>query len=182
MVTGRIPCGLPAGGLIVRPLGPEDVAGYRSLMLEAYVLAADAFTATHEERVAEPMGWWEKRITDPKGLSIAFGAFREGTLAGAVALEFSGRTKTRHKAKVVGMYVTQALRGAGAGRALLRAAMAHARARRELRVLLLTVTEGNAGAVRLYESAGFQAFGVEPMAVCTGGQFRSKVHMQYIIR
>jgi ribosomal protein S18 acetylase RimI-like enzyme len=41
----------------------------------------------------------------------------------------------------------------------------------------LTVTEGNAPAVHLYESCGFQAFGTEPMAVLTPTGYKAKVHM-----
>ena len=44
-------------------------------------------------------------------------------------------------------------------------------------VVNLTVTEGNAAAIRLYESVGFTTFGAEPMAIATPTGFKSKVHM-----
>jgi len=44
-------------------------------------------------------------------------------------------------------------------------------------MLTLTVTEGNEPAVNLYSAAGFQAFGVEPMAILTPSGFKAKVHM-----
>ena len=49
--------------------------------------------------------------------------------------------------------------------------------REDIRVIQLEVTEGNVPAHALYESLGFKAFGVEPMAVLTPSGFRSKVHM-----
>jgi GNAT superfamily N-acetyltransferase len=150
---------------------------YRSLMLEAYVQAADAFTSTAEERAAEPPAFWVKRIADPSGLSAGWGAFEGEDLVGTVALEFSSKPKTRHKGLVVGMYVTDAARRSGAGRALLRALIAHAHSRADLQLLTLTVTEGNAPAVKLYASEGFEVFGVEPMAILTPGGYRGKVHM-----
>lgn len=167
-----------AGGTLhVAPLTAADVAHYRELMLHAYAAAPDAFVATPEERAAEPESWWLARIADPKGLSQAFGAWLAGELVGTVTIEFSARPKTRHKAQLIGMFVSEAARGLGAGRALVRAALRAAAARPGLRVLTLTVTDGNRPAIRLYEGCGFRAFGVEPMAIAMPDGFRSKVHM-----
>jgi RimJ/RimL family protein N-acetyltransferase len=158
-------------------LAASDARRYRALMLHAYAAAADAFTSTPEERAAEPDAWWVDRIADPKGLSIAFGAFHDDELVGTAAIEFSAKPKTRHKALLIGMFVSEAARGLGAGRALVQAALAAARARPGLRMVTLTVTEGNLPAIALYESCGFEAFGTEPMAIATPQGFRSKVHM-----
>lgn len=161
----------------VARLEATHAAAYRKLMLEAYELAADAFTSTAEERAAEPESFWVRRIADPTGMTAAFGAFEGERLVGTVALEFSAKPKTRHKALVIGMYVAPAVRGLGAGRALLEAAVDHARARGSIALLTLTVTEGNAPAIQLYRGAGFQAFGVEPLAILTPSGYRGKVHM-----
>ena len=166
----------------VARLAPSDAGRYRALMLHAYEVAADAFTSTPDERAAEPESWWVKRIADPKGLSIAFGAFIEGDLAGTVTIEFAAKPKTRHKAHLIGMFVSEALRGRGAGRALVQAALDAAVSRPEVRVVTLTVTEGNAAAIRLYESCGFRTFGIEPMAIATPEGFKSKVHMWLALR
>jgi len=155
----------------------SDAPRYRRLMLQAYELAADAFTSSVEERAAEPDSFWVKRIADPKGMSAAFGAFEGTELVGTVALEFSAKPKTRHKAHVIGMYVAPEARGKRAGSALLEAALQCARAREGTLVLTLTVTEGNETAIRLYRAAGFEVFGVEPMAILTPGGYKSKVHM-----
>jgi ribosomal protein S18 acetylase RimI-like enzyme len=158
-------------------LTASDVPRYRSLMLEAYEHAADAFTSTADERAAEPESWWVNRIADPQGMSAAFGAFDGNELVGTVALEFSSKPKTRHKALVIGMYVSPACRGCGAGKALLEAAIRYAEARAGTRVLTLTVTQGNEAAIGLYRAAGFEAFGTEPMAIFTPGGFKGRVHM-----
>lgn len=158
-------------------LQPADASAYRSLMLEAYTQAADAFTSTAEERAAEPLSYWERRIADPAGLHFAFGAFVGERLVGTVALECNLKPKTRHKALVIGMYVEPAARGTGAAWQLVDALIAQARQRGGLRLLTLTVTEGNEPAIRLYRRAGFVAFGVEPLAILTPGGYRGKVHM-----
>jgi RimJ/RimL family protein N-acetyltransferase len=154
-----------------------DATQYRKLMLQAYELAADAFTSTAEERAAEPEAFWVKRIADPSGMSAAFGAFEGQELVGTVALEFSAKPKTKHKALLIGMYVSPEARGTGAGRALLQAAVTYAQARAGTLQLTLTVTEGNAPAANLYTSAGFQSFGIEPMAILMPVGYKPKVHM-----
>ena len=80
-------------------------------MLHAYEHAADAFTSTPEERTKESDEWWVKRIAHPEGMTVAFGDFDGKNLVGTVALEFSAKPKTKHKALVVGMYVLPLLSG-----------------------------------------------------------------------
>lgn len=159
----------------VAPLQPSDATRYRALMLEAYALAADAFTSTPQERAAEPDAWWVKRITHAH--SVVLGAFEGQELIGTVALEFSAKPKTQHKAHVLGMYVMPAFRATGAGRALLDGLITLAGQRPGIQVLNLTVTEGNDAAVNLYRSAGFEPFGTEPMAIRTPSGFKNKVYM-----
>lgn len=158
-------------------LTEADAAPYRALMLEAYEQAPDAFTTTADERRAAPESWWVQRIGSATGLNTSFGAWEGGRLVGTVALEYAAKPKTRHGALVLGMYVQPAQRGRGLGRALMQAAIAAASARPELRVLTLTLTEGNAAAQRLYESVGFAAWGTQPLAIRTARGLTGKVHM-----
>jgi GNAT superfamily N-acetyltransferase len=163
--------------MTVAVLAASDAVSYKALMLHAYEHAADAFTSTAEERAREPDEWWIKRIAHPEGMTVAFGHFEGERLVGTVALEFSPKPKTKHKALVVGMYVLPLSRGNGSARVLLQAALQFCRERGDIRVVQLEVTEGNTPAVALYESLGFKAFGVEPMAILTPTGFKSKVHM-----
>lgn len=175
--TAPAPPRRPDTAWAVAPLGAAHLSAYRALMLHAYAIAPDAFTSTPEERAAAPEAWWRQRLEDPQGLSRTFGAFDGDALVGAVTLECSPKPKTRHKAHLVGMFVREHARGRGAARALLQAALDDARARPAIRLVTLTVTEGNRAATALYESAGFQPFGVEPMAVATDTGFVAKVHL-----
>lgn len=161
----------------VHMLSPLDAVQYRHVMLHAYGHAADAFTSTPQERAAEPLSWWANRLGGVDGLSVGFGVRAGDALTGVLALEFSSKTKTRHKALLVGMYVMPDSRGRGLSRALVRAALAHAWARGHITAVQLEVTEGNVAAIALYQSLGFQSYGVEPMAVLTPTGYRNKVHM-----
>lgn len=175
--TYCVPLHLLRSGMNVVQLTAADAARYRSLMLHAYEHAADAFTSTAEERAAEPMSWWERRIADPRGMGVALGAFDDDRLVGTVALEFSAKPKTRHKVTLIGMFVSESFRGLGVGGALLRAALDCAKARPGALTMTLTVTQGNERAISLYKAFGFQEFGIEPMAMFTAGGYKAKVHM-----
>lgn len=165
----------PATGASLRRLTAADAPAYRALMLDAYARHPEAFTSTVAERSAQPMAWWEQRVdsTDER----VVGAFIANELAGAAGLSRETRERTRHKALLFGMYVPALHRCQGLGRALVQAVLAEAAAWHGVRVVQLTVTDGNNAAQRLYESCGFQVFGVEPMALCIDGRDFAKVHM-----
>lgn len=161
----------------VEPLNPEHARQYRALMLEGDAQAPDAFTSTPEERAAEPEAWWVKRIGDPSGLTVAFGAFVDQDLVGTVALDFSAKPKTEHKSLLIGIYVTPRARGTGLGKQLVQNAVELARARAGTKLVTLTVTQGNESAIKLYRGAGFAEFGTEPMALLTPNGYKAKLHM-----
>lgn len=161
----------------IAALHASDASQYRELMLHAYAAAADAFTSTPEERAAEPESWWVRRVADPASLSLTFGAFDAGRLVGAATIEFSAKPKTQHKAHLIGMFVRASCRGRGAGAALVQAALAAAAARAGVKLVTLTVTEGNAAAIALYRRCGFRWFGTEPAAIATPNGYKAKVHM-----
>ena len=167
--------------MIVRQLAFDDALEYRALMLQAYALAPDAFTSTPDERAAEPLSYWQGRIAGLNPPGVAFGAFLDGVLIGNVAIEYSNKTKTRHRGLIIGMYVSPLHRRLGAAKALLQTVMNSARERPGLKVVELDVTQGNIGAATMYEAAGFIAYGVQPMALFTGTEFKTKVHMQLIL-
>lgn len=164
--------------MTVRRLVPTDAAPYRALMLESYELHPDAFTSSVAERAALPLSWWEARLdAAPMAGQVVLGAFDGDRLVGAAGIEFERREKARHKAGLFGMYVAAEARQGGFGRQLVDAALALAAAREGVRLVQLTVTEGNRAAQSLYERCGFEVFGVEPFAVALGTRFVSKVHM-----
>lgn len=164
--------------MVIRRLAPDDVPAYRALMLDAYARHPDAFTSTAQERASLPLAWWEARVAhDPNAMEVVLGAIEDDRIAGVAGLSFETRTKTRHKATLFGMYVPQAFRERGIGAALVHAALDHARSRPHVRLVQLTVSEGNHAARALYERCGFVAYGTEPCAMAMDGRFVAKVHM-----
>jgi ribosomal protein S18 acetylase RimI-like enzyme len=158
----------------IRRLGPDDAPAYRTLRLRALWEFPEAFTSSAEEDEKQPMEVWEIRLAGEH--STFWGAFEGGQLCGMVGLERERRSKNRHKANVVGMYVSQEYFGTGMGRALMDALVGAARDE-GLSLLVLTVTEGNTVAVNFYQGCGFRSFGIEPKAIKLEGRYHGKNHM-----
>jgi ribosomal protein S18 acetylase RimI-like enzyme len=162
----------------IRRLAAADAAAYRALRLRALRENPEAFTSSFEEENARPPAESAQRLSS--GVRI-WGAFdQQGVLVGMVGLDPELRPKNRHKAHVVAMYVAPEAGRRGIGRALLDALVQDARAS-GLELLVLTVTEGNAGATRLYESMGFRSFGLEPHAIKVAGRAYAKNHMALLL-
>ena len=85
--------------------------------------------------------------------------------------------KEKHKAIVWGMFVTPRGRGKGAARALLAAAVQHARGWTDVRQVQLIVSAEAPAARHVYESAGFRVWGQEPRALQWEGRFVDELHM-----
>ncbi|MDB5858439.1 MAG: family N-acetyltransferase [Ramlibacter sp.] len=158
----------------IRSLTPADATAYRSLRLRGLREHPEAFTSSYEEDVQQPLQVAELRLASQR--TSFWGAFQGRELCGAVGLEREGRAKVLHRAKVIGMYVVPEATGQGVGAQLLQALLARSRAE-GLESLVLTVTEGNEAARRLYERCGFRSFGIEPRAIKVGPACYAKNHM-----
>jgi RimJ/RimL family protein N-acetyltransferase len=158
--------------MLVRRLTPADATLYRSLRLRALREHPDAFTSSWEDDRQQPLEAAAARLAK----EAFWGAYQGSELYGIVGLERESRSKNRHKATVVGMYVAPEATGQGLGRALMQALLAHARSV-GVQSLVLTVTDGNPAATRLYESVGFRSFGIEPDAIRVEGHSYAKNHM-----
>jgi RimJ/RimL family protein N-acetyltransferase len=166
----------------IQALTPVNAPAYRALMLDAYRLHPDAFTSSATERALLPLSWWESRLVQkPSAHEVVLGSFFEGSLAGVVGVSFMSGEKTSHKSRLFGMVVAPDFRRHGLGLQLVQAALAYASDRPGIKVMQLTVTEGNAAALRLYERCGFVQFGLEPYAVAVGDGYVSKVHMARLL-
>ena len=160
----------------IRRLTPEDAPIFQALRLVALKEAPSAFASSYEEEKDFALALIEARLAarDDRG---AFGAFHDDELIGIVVLGRIDQKKVSHKAFIWSMYVAPAARGRGVGRALLDAALALARAVPGVRQVNVGVTADNATAIRLYESAGFRRFGLEPNALLVAGRLHEELHM-----
>lgn len=158
----------------IRLLTAADAPAYRALRLRGLREHPQAFTSSYDEDLQHPEQIAAARLAS--ATHAFWGAFVGAKLVGIVGLERERRAKNRHKATVVGMFVAGEAAGRGVGRGLLAALLVQARGE-GLESLVLTVTEGNDKARRLYEAAGFRSFGIEPRAIQVDGRAYAKNHM-----
>jgi ribosomal protein S18 acetylase RimI-like enzyme len=158
--------------MLVRQLGPGDAQAYQHLRLLALKESPTAFSASDEEEVGRTLDEVARRIAPAKDGSICMlGIFDSDELAGFLAIIHPQREKLRHRVELAGMYVAPHLRRRGLGRAILAAAIAHARSIGGVRQVRLGVNAENAAAKGLYRAVGFVSCGIEPDALQVDGVY-----------
>ena len=157
----------------VRRLSAPDAVSYRALRLDGLRAHPEAFGASWEEEAAQPLAWFADRLSR----NAIFGGGPAGTsdLRGVVGFYVLDSAKQRHKGVLWGMFVQPEARRTGLGRSLLARVLEHAmQAVEEVR---LTVVATNKAAVRLYERAGFEQYGLERRALKIDHDYYDEVLM-----
>lgn len=111
---------------------------------------------TEPKTPAERLAWFRD---DGQGRYPILVVEVEGAIAGWARLYAWSNRCAYAGAAENAVYVAEAHRGRGVGRALLEALLAEA-PKRGIRVLIARVVEGNAGSRALHEAAGFRTIGV----------------------
>ena len=106
-----------------------------------------------------------------------FGAFDGKHLVGTVGLHRKSGRKLAHKALIWGVYVAPSFRQRGIGRLLLERALAHAASLPGVLRVTLGVNTENTAAIALYESLGFETFGLERGFLLVDGVLHDELHM-----
>ena len=161
----------------IRRLTPADASVYQAVRLAALKELPTAYGSSYAEEKDAPLAVLEGILANKPDRGT-FGAFRACQLVGLVSVAREAQANMSHKGLVWGMYVRPDLRGQGLGRELLLKAIAHARSMPGLLQVNLAVGATNVPALRLYESLGFRAFGVEAGAMLVQGQPVDEIHMQ----
>lgn len=161
--------------LNIRRLRAEDADAFVALRREALETEPLAFGAS----VDDDVGLVRKSVRtflDDREEQAVFGQFDGVALVGMVGLVRQSKVKQRHKATIWGMYVAPRGRSKGVGRALLEAAIEHARGW-GLDQVHLSVTEAHPHAKQLYETAGFRPWGQEPRSLLWEGRYADEHHL-----
>lgn len=152
-----------AAGFSVRLLGEDDAAAFLALRKRALETFPAAFSAAPEDDFLQSEADVRALFRRPED-GVVFGGFTD-RLKGCAGLFRERKAKSRHKVHLWTMFVERDARGVGMGRALLEAAIAHAREMDGVTDIHLGVSDLSPEARALYESAGFVTWGVEPRAL-----------------
>jgi RimJ/RimL family protein N-acetyltransferase len=156
---------------LIRPLRADEAALYRDIRLEGLRLHPEAFGSALEQESAQPLSFFEQRLTG----NTIFAGFRGEEIFGTAGFMPEAGTKRAHKGHLWGMYVRFAARGTGLARHLVEAVLEFAQYRVEL--VQLSVVSGNVPAHRLYASLGFVPYGLEERALKLDGKYLDEVLM-----
>jgi ribosomal protein S18 acetylase RimI-like enzyme len=141
----------------VRRVQIDEWEALRDMRLRALADSPDAFGSTHAEAVARPERWW-RDWTERSAAGAAQAMFLAWDAGEPVGI--AGVFREESSYIVISMWTVPERRGRGVGRSLLDAAVAFAGDEE----IVLSVTEGNDAARRLYESYGFVPTGAtEPL-------------------
>lgn len=163
---------------LIRPLTAADVHPYKSLRDEALECAPESFSSDHAASVNRPASAYAPRFGAPASGHFFLGAFApDGPLLGCIGCERELLPQQQHSARLVSMMVAPAAQRRGIGQQLLAACIHQAEQAPGLEQLTLTVTASNQHVVRLYESAGFRAWGLLPRAIVVRGAGYDQLHM-----
>jgi ribosomal protein S18 acetylase RimI-like enzyme len=160
--------------MTVDRLGEDDWAVFRELRLRSLLDSPEAFGSTYgEESSQTERAWrdWAAGRWRGGNASVFVGRADDGTPVGtATGAEYDAEPGMAH---VYAMWVAPDARGAGVGRALLDAVADWARDRGCDR-LVLSVTESNEVARRVYEAYGFADTG-ERRALREGSEMQTLI-------
>lgn len=166
---------------MIRMLGPDDAAAYRSVRRRALIDHPEAYGATVEELDSRSQEEVAATLALPPELRCTFGALVGDELAGLAGFGRNSNAKLRHRAGLYQMYTAPEYRRWGLGRQLVDAVIAHARGQDGLEELLLAVTIGNTAAERLYLAAGFRPSHVEARLIKIDGVYYDVLWMSLVL-
>ncbi|SFC71717.1 Acetyltransferase (GNAT) domain-containing protein [Bacillus sp. 491mf] len=162
---------------MIRKLTGVDAENYWDLRLEALQKNPEAYVTTYEEAIKkeEPIQEVIKNLQGEH--SYTFGAFDENNkLVGIVTLLTELRAALRHKGHIVGMYVSSQSRGKGYARNLIHESVKEAK-KLNVEQIGLSVVSDNIAAKKLYQSIGFESYGVEKRALKIDEMYRDEEFM-----
>ena len=160
----------------IRGLATDDWQNYKESRLRALRLAPTAYTSNYDDQADYPDTFFQQRATFLPH-NFIFAAWQENQIVGTAGGFIEQETKRRHIGHIVGVWVEPEFRRQGIARDLTQAAIDQLKRHPDVTIIQIAATATNTGAVTLYESMGFERYGLEPQALQHEGVFYDEVTM-----
>jgi RimJ/RimL family protein N-acetyltransferase len=154
----------------IRILNEIDTQLYQELRISALKINPEAFCSTYEREIKFTLETVKERLR-PTSEKFSLGVFVDRKLVGIVTFIRESSSKTTHKGNIYGMFVRPDMRGQDLGKSLLLELIKKAKECSGLEQINLTVVSDNKPAKKLYESVGFEVYGVEKNALKFNGTY-----------
>ncbi len=162
---------------VPRRLGPDDAEAYQQFRNEMLLDSPWSFLSSPGDDIAEDRVVLREKLRDPENVIIAVEDPADRVMISVAGVYRIQRVKMRHWASIWGVYTTPRARRRGCSRAAVGAAIEVARSWEGVEMLNIGVSANAPGALRLYESLGFVAWGREPCVTRVGGQTYDEIHL-----
>jgi ribosomal protein S18 acetylase RimI-like enzyme len=161
----------------IRLLTADDAEAWWRLRLEALGNDPASFADSTSEHLETTIETTRDRLSrnDPAH-NFVIGALEGGKLIGTAGFFRRPNIKERHKGHIWGVYVRAESRGKGVASALMQEIVRRARDMEGVEQITL-VASANLPAQKLYESVGFESYGVEPHSLKIGTEYVDDVLM-----
>lgn len=171
-------------GFSIRELTSADAAAFHAVRLAALVNHPEAFGSSADDWRAQSLAEVEERLRNHSTSADQFmlGAFHGDTLVGITGLFRETRSKLRHKAGIVSVYVAPEWRRLRVAARLFDESVRLAGNMSGLLQLQLSVGTSNEPAIELYQSRGFTVYGIEKCSLLVEGTCIDLAHMQKFLK
>jgi len=163
----------------IRLLTADDAEVFWHLRLEALRNDPASFADSAEEHLETTIETARERLasSDPAS-NFVVGVFEHGQMIGTAGFFRRPNNKERHKGHIWGVYVRAESRGKGIGSALMKEIIRRARTLNGNGLEQITlVASARLPAQKLYQSVGFESYGIEPHSLKIGSEYVNDVLM-----
>jgi ribosomal protein S18 acetylase RimI-like enzyme len=156
----------------VKTLPPERWMEAMELRLQGLKTDPIAFGSSYEEEENFTEAEWKRRMTS------ALFTFSDDKPVGTITYLFDNRLKTKHIARIFGVYVDPNYRGRGIGKKLLEKALELIQENKNIVKIQLMVNSKQNAAVALYKNMGFIVVGQLKKEIKVDGEFYDELVME----
>jgi ribosomal protein S18 acetylase RimI-like enzyme len=160
----------------VKTISPDRWSEARELRLQALKTELIAFGSSYEEEEKLSEVEWQRRIKNN-----LFAVSDDGKLVGSITYLFNDRLKTKHVARIFGVYVDPSYRGRGVGRKLLDRALELIQENKDIVKVQLMVNPKQLAALQLYKKIGFEVVGEMKKEIKVGEEFYDECIMEKML-
>lgn len=168
--------------ITIRRSSPIDFQLIKSLMLTGLKEDPKAFSVDFEDYNQNSNDWWNNYIS-PYIFSIKdkmLIAFEDETPVGMIGVLYDYRSRRKHIASIVWLYVLKQHRGLGIGKKLLEKAIEDAK-QQDMQKITLFVNSSQEKALNMYTKMGFKSNGKLEKELKVGQEFLDTIIMEMLL-